>query len=316
MMTIDQAVRAGEWPNATRLAARLEVDVRTIRRDISYMRDQLGAPLVYSARKGGYEYTQPSYRLPFFQVTEGELLALLLAQRVLGQFRGTPFEAELARIFDRLTHLLSDTVSIALDEMADCVAVLPPVVTPLKPEVFATLAEALVERRCVRVTYHTLDRDTETTRTWRPYHLVLRGDDWYVLAHDSLREGVRIFALQRIRAVQLLEERFDRPKDFRVDEYMGIAFRAIPGDGLTRHEVVLRFRPPSAQRIAEKIWHPSQILEREGDQVVLRLQVGDLREIKRWVMFWGSDCEVLGPEELRASLRLEVESLRKSLSPP
>jgi predicted DNA-binding transcriptional regulator YafY len=46
-MAIDQALRAGDWPNARTLGLRLEVNPRTIRRDITYLRDQLGAPVEF-----------------------------------------------------------------------------------------------------------------------------------------------------------------------------------------------------------------------------------------------------------------------------
>src|SRR5262245_8217751 len=88
IMIIDQWPRAVTWPNATSLAARLEVDPRTIRRDITYMRDQLGAPLEYDPAHRGYHYTEPSFRLSDFPITEGELVALMLAQRLLKQYRG------------------------------------------------------------------------------------------------------------------------------------------------------------------------------------------------------------------------------------
>ena len=129
IMAIDQAVRAGRWPNARTLAEQLEVQPRTIRRDIAYMRDQLRAPLEFDAARHGFYYTEPAYRLPYFQMTEGELVALLLAERLLGQYRGTPFEQDLHRAFARITQLLPESVSVRLDALADCLSVLPAVQT-------------------------------------------------------------------------------------------------------------------------------------------------------------------------------------------
>ena len=40
MKAIDQALRAGKWPTDMSLGASLEVDPRTIRRDVEYMRGQ------------------------------------------------------------------------------------------------------------------------------------------------------------------------------------------------------------------------------------------------------------------------------------
>src|SRR5206468_9662755 len=113
-----------------------EVDPRTVRRDITYMRDQLGAPLEYVASRNGYRYSEPTFRLPYFSVTEGELVALLLAQRLLRQYRGTPFEADLVRAFTKLTSLLPDAVTLQTEAAADCLAVLPVVRTDYDPALF------------------------------------------------------------------------------------------------------------------------------------------------------------------------------------
>jgi len=53
---IDQEIRNGSWPNATGLARQLEVNPRTIHRDIDCLRDQLGAPIVYDRDHNGYSY--------------------------------------------------------------------------------------------------------------------------------------------------------------------------------------------------------------------------------------------------------------------
>jgi hypothetical protein len=71
-------------------------------------------------------------------------------------------------------------------------------------------------------------------------------------------------------------ETFDRPADFRAVDYMKGSFRAMRGDG--EYAVVLRFSPTVAVWIAEKKWHPSQVLEAQADgSLVLKLKVNDLR---------------------------------------
>ena len=91
MKVIDQALRAGRWPTDKSLAAELEADPRTIRRDLEFMRDQLQAPIKFSRAQRGYYYSDHTYRLPFLQLSEGELISLFLAERMMQQFRGTPF---------------------------------------------------------------------------------------------------------------------------------------------------------------------------------------------------------------------------------
>ncbi len=84
---------------------------RTIRRDIDYLRDQLHAPIDFDCVRNGYYYTELTYRLPFPQLTQGEMLALYLSERTMRQFRGTPFERD-------LRHAIADLSEAVLDDLA------------------------------------------------------------------------------------------------------------------------------------------------------------------------------------------------------
>jgi hypothetical protein len=47
--------------------------------------------------------------------------------------------------------------------------------------------------------------------------------------------------------------------------------------------------------------------------IFLRFQVGDLREVKRWVMFWGADCRIVEPEILGVQVFEECRSIIQSM---
>jgi predicted DNA-binding transcriptional regulator YafY len=220
IMRIDQLLRADEWPNSTNLARDLEVDVRTIRRDVAYLRNQLRAPIRFDPRRNGFYYTEPSYRLPLFQMSEGELLALYLAERLLRQLEGTPFESDLRRAIAKLGEMLPDRVSVRLDAMADMLAVLPAARPYYDPESFCALTTAVVCRHRVDMVYWTAGRNETTQRAVDPYDLVLIEDGWYAVGYCHLRAAVRMFAVQRVRSVRDTGEAFDRPADFRLEDYM------------------------------------------------------------------------------------------------
>ena len=308
IIAIDRAIRSGGWPNASHLARELEVDPRTVRRDITYLRDQLHAPVEFDPVRNGYRYSEPTFRLPYLQMTEGELVAVLLAERLLGQYRGTPFEVDLKRAFAKMTALLPDAVSIRLDAAADCLSVLPSVQTTYDPGTFESLARAAVGRRSVEMVYWTAGRNATTRRSFDPYNLMLRDEGWYAVGRCHHRDEVLVFALQRVRSLRESGETFERPPDFRVEDYMGGSFRAVRGEG--DHRVVLRFSPGFAGRIAERTWHASQSVEpMEDGGLILRFEVSDLREVKRWVMFWGTECNVIEPDELRRVVVAEMRLL-------
>ncbi len=62
IMAIDLAIRADRRPDDKVLASELEVDRRTVRRDLEFMRDQLRAPIVFDAVRRGYWHTSPRWR--------------------------------------------------------------------------------------------------------------------------------------------------------------------------------------------------------------------------------------------------------------
>jgi hypothetical protein len=68
---IDREIRDGRLPNATSLAQQLEVNSRTVHRDLDCLRDQLGAPLQFDRDRNGYYYTNAFWRIPLPQLSEG-----------------------------------------------------------------------------------------------------------------------------------------------------------------------------------------------------------------------------------------------------
>jgi predicted DNA-binding transcriptional regulator YafY len=297
---IDRAVRAGEYPNAGTIARRFEVSRRTVQRDIEFMRDRLGAPLAFDQRRQGFAYSDPSFRLPEVPMSEGELLALALAERVLRQYRGTPYAADLARAFRKVTDGLSDRVTVDLGLLAESYSFRSTAPEAFDPDVFQGLAVAVRDRRRVVLRYWTASRDEETRRAVDPYHLACVDGHWYLIGHCHARGEVRMFNPTRIRTLEVTEAGFVPPTDFRIDEYLGRSFGVLRGGDGEGHRVRLRFTGEAAKYVPERTWHPSQALEPAADGgVVIGFELGHLREVERWALSWGPDCEVLEPAELR-----------------
>ncbi len=82
-------LRSGQPLKATDLAREFEVDVRTAYRDIDFLHDEWRIPLEFDRAKGTYLLTEPLAELPAITISEGEVVALYFAERVLAQYRGT-----------------------------------------------------------------------------------------------------------------------------------------------------------------------------------------------------------------------------------
>jgi predicted DNA-binding transcriptional regulator YafY len=147
MKAIDQALQAGKWPNDRTLAAELEVNRRTIRRDLEFLRDQYHAPIAFDRAHRGYYYSEPTFRLSLPQLTQGELIALFLAERMMHQFRGTPFEPDLRQAITKISEVLPDGVSVDLDKVADFLSILPSTESHYDPNLFCALNAAVIRRQ-------------------------------------------------------------------------------------------------------------------------------------------------------------------------
>ena len=117
MLRIHQAIQSGGFPNASILAAELEVSSKSIHRDLEFMRDRLELPLEFNRQRLGYYYTQEVKAFPTLQITEGELFALIVAEKALQQYRGTSFEKPLLSAIRKMEQSLPDIISLNLAEV-------------------------------------------------------------------------------------------------------------------------------------------------------------------------------------------------------
>lgn len=302
MMQIHRALQAGDHPNATRLAGELDVCVKTVHRDIDFMRDRLGLPVEYDAVRNGYRYTEEVGAFPSVQISEGELFALMVAEKALQQYRGTPFEERLVSALRKLEKALPDTVSLNLSEWDHAISFRTSAEPIVPAPVMAALAGAVQERRQLRLDYRKPGARQAESRVVDPYHLANVNGDWYLFAYDHLRKDIRTFVPARIVEATPTGTTFRRPERFALERQLRNSFGIFSSDG--RFEVTIRFDDTVADYIREKRWHPSQRLTDLADGgLELRLSLGSLIEIQRWVLGWGGHAVVLEPPALVGQIR-------------
>jgi len=122
IMQIHELLKDGKFPNCQDLCIDFEVSYKTVQRDIDFMRDQLQLPIEYDSAHHGFIYTKEVKHLPAVALQEGEVVALLVAQRAAEQYRGTPFEKALRSAFNRLIEGLPSKTEISLKDLSDAVS--------------------------------------------------------------------------------------------------------------------------------------------------------------------------------------------------
>jgi proteasome accessory factor C len=172
--------------------------------------------------------------------------------------------------------------------------------TPGDGSVRAVLRRAAAERRRCRIAYLASGTTEPDERIICPYVLAYANGAWYVIAHCTKREGVRLFRLDRIVAAETVDGTFEVPPDFDADDYFteGRVYRADE-----EIEAVVRYSP----RIARWIRERGPVEELEDGSVAVRLRVADVHWLVRHVLEHGADAEVLEPAELRREVARAAE---------
>lgn len=300
---IDQLVRERGPISREELMATLEISRATLTRDLEYMRNRLHAPIVHDRDAGGYRFVAagpgPQYELPGLWFNDQEILALLTMHRMLEDLdAGGLLGPQVQPLIARLRKLLDSSSGGDADELMRRVRVRPAQNRPVPARRFEVIGSALVHRRRLAIDYYTRSRDARSQREVSPQRLTHYRNAWYLDAWCHASGSMRVFALDAIESVRMLEARADEvaPAELGTDQGTGYGIYRS-GDLRT---AVLRFSPEAARWVSAEVWHPDQ----EGRLLAdgsweLRLPFGTSTELEMDILRHGSDVEVIEPADLR-----------------
>ena len=225
------------------------------------------------------------------RLTVDEALALVVALRALAETPGLverdPVDRALAKV---------EEAAGAAAEGAERVAVSVEGETRVLPVVRA----ALDQGRALHLSYYVPARDETTERDVDPVRLLLVEGRTYLEAWCRRVEGVRLFRLDRVAEVALLDEPSAPPADVELRDVSQGLFRPSPDDLL----VTMALRPAAAW-VAD--YHPCEsVVEQDDGSLVVTLRARDTAWVRRLALRLGEQGQVLAPAELAAEVRADA----------
>jgi predicted DNA-binding transcriptional regulator YafY len=300
------------------LAESHKVTQRTIRRDMEAL--QVAGFALYDEKVGGRTHwkidSSPFRNLADVGFSLTELAALYFGRTLVECFANTPFEEDLRRAFDKIEAVLTVKTRAFLDRLPAVLAAKPD--APKRRldrryrETVARLIEATLGNRRAQMEYHSFSRNRTKEYVIEPYRMVYAQGGLYLFAFVPEYGEPRTFAVERIKKLSLLDERFVRD-----EEYSSLLYSNSLGINEGEPErIEIEFSPRIARYVLERTWHTSQrsTLQEDGS-AILELNVAVDWWLKGWILGWGPFARVLSPPHLAEDVLYELEQARRLYLP-
>ena len=223
-----------------------------------------------------------------------EALALMVALRALREVSGAGERDAVDRALGKL--------ETAAGEVAHQASAVDIHIDPVDAQLRATVDQALRESRQLDLTYYTPSRDETTQRVIDPMRLIFFEGHSYLEAWDQRSSEVRIFRLDRMVGLTLLDSAASPPPGgARADLSKGL-FRADADDPVAVLEL-----EPSARWVAE--YYPVERTEELAQgRLRIELRFASRGWLERLVLRLGGQAVILEPAELAEAVRARASA--------
>jgi predicted DNA-binding transcriptional regulator YafY len=298
-----------DW-SGTELAARLDVGLRTLRRDIGRLRD-LGYPVdATPGAAGGYRLGVGA-ALPPLLLDDEEAVAVAISLHTATTGSVAGLEETALRALTKLQQMLPSRLRHRIDAFhATTVALAGPgsAADRVGPDLLTAIAAACRDQRRLRLQYP--GRDGVSTREVEPHRLVHTPRRWYLVAWDLSRGDWRTFRVDRIQGPPGPPGARFTPRPLPAQDVAAYVSQSI-ASAPYRYQARILFRAPLAE-VAECTSPAAGRLEAAGpDACVLHAGSNSPDELALHVGLKGFEFQVLGPPELIGVLRSVSERLRR-----
>jgi proteasome accessory factor B len=296
------------------LAQRTGVTTRTIRRDLDALQ-AAGFPLFDEVHEGKKYWTleQRAFRrLDATGFTLAELSALYFSRTLVECLAATPFQRDVRSAFDKLATALTpgmrqflDRLPLVMQAKADP-GTPATAVSPRHGATVAQLLDATLHHRRLAMRYRSLSSGRDKDYVVEPYRLVFAQGALYLVAFVPEYGQFRTFAVERLLALSVSEERFEPVE--RDHEAFAHSLGVHEGPP---ERIEIAFEPPIVPYVKERVWHPSQQIREEPDgSIVLTLDVCNDFALRSWILGFGPLARVVAPPHLAAQILSELEGAR------
>ncbi|AWV97732.1 helix-turn-helix transcriptional regulator [Arcticibacterium luteifluviistationis] len=283
---------------AQEIADRFDISLRTVYRDIRAL-EVAGVPILSEAGVG-YSIMK-EYRLPPVQFTEDEAFSFLTAGKLVSKFTDNDTQKSFESALFKIKSVLKNVDKELLDDAYQHIEVLENNYLPSERNEQLNIKEilkAILNKNIIKIEYFTGSRFEKNERDIEPIGIFSSNDNWYLIAWCRLREDYRNFRIDKITALAVQTERFDK-KHPKLKTFIS---KTQSKENLTK--VVLRIDKTGFRYMGDQYYYMGFISQKDlGDQIEMSFLTGNLMGFAHWFLYLGKVADIIEPEQLKIDVK-------------
>ena len=282
-----------EMVTAPELAEQFEVSRRTINRDIESL-CKAGIPIKTSQGAGGGISIMNGYRMDRTILTSRDMQMIMAGLRSLDSVAGSSYYGQLMeKLQAGSSELVSGKESILIDLSSWYKTTLAPKISMIQ--------DAIETRHLLEFKYFA--PSGESNRTIEPYYIVFKWTSWYVYGWCLKRNDYRLFKLNRMDKVLVLDKGF---------ECRSVPLPDMSAELMYPRDIKVKalFDPDTKWRLVEEFGTDCCGETKDG-KILFSADYSDMDNLVSWMLTFGDKVEVLEPQEVRERLKEIADNMSK-----
>jgi len=279
------------------IADHFGISIRTVYRDLLALQEA-GVPLAAEAGEG-YSLVD-GYHLPPVMFTQEEAGALFVGGEFVQRLTDASLKKHAESALLKIRAVLPEERQEYLERLQQVTAVFTQpahLQNGFRDDVLASMQEAVVRRRVLKMEYSATSSEAITKRSVEPMALLYYSFHWHLIAYCRLRQNYRDFRADRIISIQAIDETFTPREGFSISQYLQDANKIE-----NPQEVRVKFKPAVAKRVRHRYFWGVAEESTDDNGVIITFIVPALEVLVDWLLSFGTEIEILHPPQLRQML--------------
>ena len=278
---------------APELAAKFEVSVRTIYRDIDAL-SETGIPIYTETGRNGGIHLMDGFILDKAMLSQEEKQEILTALQSINTAQNTNDSQTLQKLSALFQVNAGNWLEVDFSRWGS---------PALDNEKFESLKSAIIQRRNLRIHYASANA-VISERTIQPHKLSYKANAWYLKAFCTEKQDWRTFKLNRILDWKILKENF-LPRSLP---------EATNNQAAGHHQITLRFPREMAYRVYDE-FDKTQVEQQENGDLVVSAKMPEDTWLSGFLLSFGTQAEILSPAYLKEELARQAKIIYEKNKP-